>query len=46
MGQLWIEGAGNDGEAFSARWGEVTDEQIDTITDYIESVLGRADTVC
>lgn len=46
MGQLCIEGTGDDGEEFSARWGKVTDEQIDRITGFIESVLGRADTVC
>lgn len=45
MGQLWIEGTSSDGEAFSARWSKVTDEQMDAITDHIESVLGRPDTV-
>lgn len=42
---LWIEATDSSGEEFSARWGNATDEQIDAITQFAESVLGAPDTV-
>jgi len=45
MAQLWIEGVDESGSDFRASWGEVTDAQIDMITEHAESVLGRAHSV-
>lgn len=44
-GALWIEVTDEDDEDSSAHWGNVSDEQIDQITDYAARVLGAPDTV-
>lgn len=45
MGQLWIEYTGSDGDEGSARWGNVTDEQIDTILAATVAALGQPHTI-
>jgi len=38
--KLWLES-----DEFSARWADVTEEQMDAITSYIEALIGKPDTV-
>lgn len=44
-GLLWIEATSADGEESSARWGNLTDDQIDAVLAKVEEILGRPDTV-
>jgi hypothetical protein len=47
MGRFWVEGTDEAGNEWSARWGDVSDAQADTITAFIEAAVGRSpDTIC
>ncbi len=45
MGVLWLGGEDDSGAAWCAGWGSVTDAQVDAITEFVEALIGRADTV-
>jgi hypothetical protein len=44
-GQLWIECTDNTEEDYSARWGSLTDEQMDRIMAFAVEVAGEPDTI-
>jgi hypothetical protein len=46
MSALWIEYEDDDENDGAARWGDITDAQIDDILAYAQKVIGRpSDTV-
>jgi hypothetical protein len=45
MAKMWIEyDSTSDGENGSARWGSVTDEQLDTVIGFARKLCGEPDT--
>lgn len=45
MAKFWIEATDESGDNWAARWQNITDKQADNITRYIESIIGRPDTI-
>lgn len=45
MAKMWIEyDSTSDGENGSARWGSVTDEQLDSVLAFARKLCGEPDT--